>query len=55
MFGGNLQFINFAMLDNEKAGIECVEMKGDYGLSGPGMSLYFTFFMNSKIFFYNTS
>ena len=36
VFGGPLQFHNFKMLDNEKAGMEFVEVDGGYGNDGPG-------------------
>ena len=36
VFGGPLQFHDFKMLDNEKAGMEWVEVDGGYGESGPG-------------------
>ena len=36
VFGGPLQFHDFKMLDNEKAGMEFVEVDGGYGENGPG-------------------
>ena len=37
VFGTNLQFHNFVMLDNEHAGMEMVKMSGKFGEEdGPG-------------------
>ena len=36
VIGGNIQFKDFIMLDNEKAGMEMVEADGGYGIDGPG-------------------
>ena len=36
VFSGPVQFKDFAMLDNEKAGMEFVEVDGAYGEGGPG-------------------
>lgn len=39
VFGTNLQFHNFVMLDNEHAGMEMVKVDGGYGEDdGPGES-----------------
>lgn len=35
--GGALQFHNFVVLDNEKAGLEMIQVKGGFGVDdGPG-------------------
>lgn len=35
--GGALQFHNFVVLDNEKAGLEMIQVKGGFGMDdGPG-------------------
>ena len=36
VFSGPVQFKDFIMLDNEKAGLEFVEVDGGYGTEGPG-------------------
>ena len=38
VFGGQIQFVNFTMLDNEKSGLDFVEVKGPLGdcNEGPG-------------------
>ena len=36
VFSGPVQFKDFIMLDNEKAGLEFVEVDGGYGTDGPG-------------------
>ena len=37
VIGGSIQFRDFIMLDNEKAGMEVVESDGGYGIDGPGV------------------
>ncbi|XP_076030840.1 fibrocystin-L-like [Oratosquilla oratoria] len=37
VIGGALQFHNFVTLDNENAGVEMVEVKGNFGSEGPGL------------------
>ena len=37
VIGGNIQFKDFVVLDNEKAGIEIIEAEGGYGIGGPGV------------------
>ena len=37
VFSGPVQFHDFIMLDNEKAGMEFVEVEGGYGEDGPGI------------------
>lgn len=36
VFSGPIQLKDFIAMDNEKAGLEFVEVSGDYGASGPG-------------------
>ena len=31
VFGGQIQFVNFVVLDNEKSGIDLIEVKGPKG------------------------